>query len=325
MAKYSGRLVKLGIGRETVRGTGVAPTFQVPRTNFSFDDKVVKARSIGGLGTLADSEESFVTTKYGQGDIEAEVRASSFGLFLYSMLGSLSTSGPTDSAYTHSFSLANSNQHQSLTFLVVDENTTEMYKLVMLDSLEFIAELDEVVRFNASFMGKLGTGSSSSMATLAAESKFTKKHLSFKLAANLAGLSGASAISIKTLNITFAKNVTLDDVHGTAEPEDLLNRQVAIEGSLTLNYEDETYKDYMRNNTSRAMEIAWTNTDDTIGASTNPSLTMRFPKVDFFDWEPAYDLDEIVTQTVSFKASRDVSGGNALISTCDLVNDTASY
>ncbi len=325
MAKYTGRLVKLGIGRETVRGAGVAPTFQVPRTSFSFDDKVVKARSIGGVGTLADSEEAFVVTKYGQGDIEAEIRVSSFGLFLYGMLGTLSTAGVVDSSYTHSFSLANSNQHQSLAFLVVDENTTEMYKLVMLDSLEMVAELDEVVMFNASFMGKLGTDSGAAIAAMAAESKFTKKHLAFKIAANLGGIAAASTISLKSLNIAFSKNVTLDDVHGTAEPEDILNRQISIEGSFTLNYEDETYKNYMRDNTSRAMEIKWSNTDDLIGASTRPSLTMQFPKVDFFDWEPAYDLDEIVTQTVSFKASRDVSGGNALISTCDLVNDTASY
>jgi hypothetical protein len=52
---------------------------------------------------------------------------------------------------------------------------------------------------------------------------------------------------------------------------------------------------------------------------------MQFPKVDFFDWEPHYSLDEIVTQTISFKASRDVSGGADAISTCTLVNAQTSY
>lgn len=326
MAKFIGRLVDLGIGRETTRGVGVAPTYAVPHVTFSFDDKVTKARSIAGMSNIQDSEEAFVTTKYGQGDLEGEIRDQSFGLFLYAMLGSLSTSGPTDSAYTHAFSLANNNQHQSLSLLVSDSNTTELYKLAMLDSLEINAELDEIVKYTASFMGKQAVTSSASMPSYAAENKFTKKHLGIKIAANLAGLDAASTIAVKSLTLTISKNVVLDDVLGTAEPEDILNRQISIEGELTLNYEAETYKNYMKDDTQRAMEIKLTNTDAVVGGgSTRPSLTMRFPKVDFFDWEPDYALEDIVTQTISFKANRDISGGNNMISTCSLVNSVASY
>lgn len=325
MAKYIGRLVDVGIGRESSRGVGVAPTYAIPHVTFSFDDKVTSARSVAGMSNIQDSEESFVTTKYGQGDLEGEVRASSFGLLLYAMLGTLSTSGPTDSAYTHSFSLENTNQHDSLSILVSDSNTTEIYKLAMLDSLELTQELDEILKFTASFMSKQANTSAASMPSYLAETKFTKKHLSVKFASNLAGLSGASAVSVKSLTLTISKNVVLDDVLGTAEPEDILNRQIAIEGELTLNYEAETYKNYMKDDTKRAMEIKWTNTDVTIGASTRPSFTIQLPLVDFFDWEPDYSLDEIVTQTISFKANRDISGGNNMISTCQLVNTVASY
>lgn len=326
MTKYVGRLVDVGIARETTRGVGVAPTYAIPHVTFSFDDKVTKARSLAGMSSIQDSEEAFVTTKYGQGDLEGEIRVSSFGLFLYSMLGTLSTAGPTDSAYTHSFSLENSNTHDSLSILVKDENTTELYKLCMLDTLEINAVLDEVVKYSASFMGKQGVGSNSAlMPSYSVESKFTKKHIRVKLASNLAGLSAATPISLKSLRLTISKNVVLDDVLGTAEPEDILNRQISIEGEFTLNYEAETYKNYMKDNTYRALEIAFINTDATIGASTNPSLTFQFPYVDFFDWEPDYSLDEITSQTFSFKANRDVSGGNAMISTCQLVNTVASY
>lgn len=324
MAKFPGRLVDLGIGRETSRGTGVAPTFWVPKIAFSFEDKIVKARSLVGLGKLADSEESFVTTKYGQGDIEGEIRDKSFGLFFYSLLGSLSTSGPTDSAYTHSFSVNNIAAGVSLSLVVKDPNSTEMHKLCMINSLEIRAALDEVVKFVASFLGKQSVGSSGT-ASYIAENKFTKKHISFKVAAALAGLDAASTVSLKNLRLTITKNVVLDDVLGTAEPEDILARSLSIEGELTLNYEDETWKNYMKTPTDRAMEIKLTNTDATIGESTNPSLTLRFPKVDFFGWEPAYALDEIVTQTLSFKANYDVSGGNEIISTCQLVNAQVSY
>lgn len=325
MAKYIGRLVDVGIGRETSRGVGVAPTYAIPHVSFSFDDKVTTARSVAGMSNIQDSEESFVTTKYAQGDFEGEVRLNSFGLILYAMLGTLSTSGPTDSAYTHSFSIENTNQHDTLSILVSDSNTTELYKLAALDSLELTQELDEILKFTASFMSKRSVSSGAAMPSYAAETKFTKKHLGVKFAANLAGLAAASTISVKSLTLTISKNTVLDDVLGTAEPEDILNRQIAIEGEITLNYEAETYKNYMMDDTKRAMEIKWTNTDVTIGSSTRPSLTLQFPLVDFFDWEPDYSLDEIVTQTISFKANRDLSGGNNMISTCQLVNTVASY
>lgn len=327
MAKYIGRLVELGIGRETERGVGVAPTFHVPKTSFSFDDRIVQARSIGSLGKISDSEEAFVTTQYGQGDLEGEIRDQSFGLFLYGMLGALSTDSdtPESDVHTHKFSIQQGNQHQSLTFLVIDLNTTEMYKLVMLDSLEITAELDEVVRYVASFFSKKGVETISTVPIAIAENKFTKKHLSFKVATNIAGLGAAQTVSLKNLVLTIQKNVSLDDVLGTAEPEDILNRQLSVEGTLTLNYEDETWKNYMKAGTARAMEIAFTNNDATIGVSTNPSLTLQFPNVDFFDWEPDYSLEEIVSQTISFKASRKVTGGVDIISTCDLINEVISY
>lgn len=326
MSKYIGRLVDVGIGRETTRGAGAEPTYHLPLTSLSFDDKVTKARSSGSLSKLEDSEEAFVTTQYSQGDMEGEIRAKSFGHILYAMLGSHSVTGPSDEAYTHSFSLSHSNQHQSLALVVEEPNTTELYKLVMLETLEIMAELDEIVKYSASFISKKATSTALTVPAVVTEPKFTKKHLRFKVADSIANLGAATAISLKSLSISFQKNTAIDDVLGTAEPEDILNHQLSIEGEITINYEDETWKNYMKNNTSRAMEIAFINNDETIGSgSVPPSLTIRLPKVDFFDWEPDYTLDEIVTQTISFKASRDVENNADAISLCNLANDVTTY
>ncbi len=326
MAKYIGRLVQLGIAKESTRGGGSAAVYHLPRTSLTFDDKIIQARSVGGLGKIADSEEALITTSYGQGDIEGEVRVKSLGLLLYAMLGSISTSGPTDtSVYTHAFTVAQTNTHQSLSFTVVDSNTSELYKLVMLDSLEITAELDEILKYSAGFMSKKGIPTGATVPVAESETKFTKKHLSFKVASTIGGLAAATAASLKSLTLNISKNLTLDDVLGTAEPEDILNRQLSVEGTITLNYEAETYKDFFTLGTNRAMEIAFTNTDVTIGASTNPSLTIQLPKVDFFDWEPDNSLDEIVTQTVSFKASRDVANAQDIIHLCKLINLVSVY
>lgn len=335
---HIGRRVQLGIAKEGTRGAGASPDYLVPNVSFDFKDDVVKADSAAGLGRLEDSEETFVTTQFGSGSVEGEIRASSFGLFLYGMLvaqggSGYSVAGPTDSAYTHSYALANSNTHQALAFLVSDPDKTELHKLVMLDSLEIRSELDEVVMYTATFLGKKNVTSGLTQATIEDEPKFTKKHLSFKIAATVGALAAASEIRLKSLRLTISKNVILDDVLGTVQPIDIFNRQISVEGEITLNYADqsgvidaESLRDYMILDTNWAVEIKLTNDDETIGAgSTNPSLTIQMPKVSFFDWAPDYSLDEIVAQTVSFKGHYDTANSLAVISTCDLVNGVITY
>lgn len=325
MTTFIGRLLTIGLAKESSRGLGASPTYLLPDITFSFDDKVVKVRETAGIGTIADSDASFVTTKYGAGDLEGEVRDKSFGLLLYNIFGAVSSSGAVDSAYTHTYTLTETNNHQSLCLTVDDANTTEQYRLVMIDKLDLSLELDDVLKYTASFLSKKGNDSGATMATLTAENKFTKANLSFKVATDIAGLAGATAVSVKSLKLTFTKNAVMNDVLGTAEPEDIFNRAFSVEGQVVLNYTDETWKNYMRDNSSKAMEIKFTS-DSNIGAgSTKSCLTFQMPKVDFFEWEPDYTLDEIVTQTVSFKANRDVTNSLAPISTCTLVNGASSY
>ena len=325
MGKFVGRLVTVGVGVEATRGVGVAPTFLLPQASLSFDDKINKVRSIAGLGKLADSEEAFVATKYAQGDIEAELRDDVVGCLLYALFGTLSTSGPTDSAYTHAFSIDNDVDTKSLALVVNDDNTKEIYRMVMLDTLEFTSELDSTVMISASFLSRTAVPSTITMPSIISETKFTKKHVKVKVAANVGSLTAATELAIKRLRLTFSKGAVIDDVMGTAEPEDVLGTQFSVEGELELNYEDETWKDYFTVGTNRAMEIKFVNADVTIGAAINPSLTFRLPKVDFFEWEPNYALGEIVSQRVSFKGSYDSANGLEIVSTCSLVNETVSY
>lgn len=325
MAKIIGRTVDLGVARELIRGDPVAPQIWVPKVEFSFDDKVTKARVPSSLGRIEDEYQSHTIEKWAEGDIGAEVRSQSIGLFLYALTGSSSPSGPTDSLYTHEFgTIQNDNIHDSLTFTVVDSNTTDQYRLVMINTFELTQELEDILRFSSNFLGRTSKGSSAS-ASYITEAKFTKKHLTFKLAATTADLAAASAISLKSFTMTFSKNVVPDNVLGSAEPEDFMNQQFSIDGNFSLNYEDETYKNYMRNNTVRALEAAWENTDYLIGASSYPALTIDLSQCDFFDWEPNYALDEIVTQTVTYKAQYDLGGNDNMVNKLELKNAKDVY
>jgi len=71
MAKYVGRLGTLGLAKEATAGTIVTPTFWLPYTSLSFDDKVEMALEEVAMGRLEDSDSNWVVQKFGEGDIES--------------------------------------------------------------------------------------------------------------------------------------------------------------------------------------------------------------------------------------------------------------
>ena len=100
MAKFIGRQQEVGIARDSSRGTLVAPSFWVPKTNFTVEDKATKARFMGDFGVMSEISDSAVTQKWSEGDMELEVTDKTIGLLLYALFGSLS-SGAFNSVYKH--------------------------------------------------------------------------------------------------------------------------------------------------------------------------------------------------------------------------------
>lgn len=321
MAKFIGRLVQLGLAKESVRGAGASPDIWLPYSSCSVAVRVDEARIGGALGSLADSEEKLVVEKYAEGEVSGEVRSQSIGYLLYALLGSVSTSG--SGPYTHSFSLDESNQHQSLALTIKEGDlVTEMYKLAVLNSLGISVELGGLVNFTAGFIAKAPV-TTSQTPSYTTEYKFSKKHVKIRVASDLSGLDSASDLDIKSLNINFAKNAERDSALGTVQPVDILNKTFSVEGTVNLNYEDNTWRDYMTDGSVKALRITIENTDVDLGGGVYPRLKFEFPKVDFSGWEIDRSLEEIVKQTINFKANYDSSNG--IVSTCELINNKASY
>ena len=328
MTKIIGRLVDVGIGAESSRGGGIAPTFWIPKASINFDDKVVKARSTQTYGNIAmDGAQALPAKNWSQGSIELDMMDKPFGLLLYALLGAKSVSGPSDSAYTHTFTLANTNQHQSLAISVKQLTLANlMYKLSMINSLTMEITPEEMVKITVDFQGKRGVTTSSTVTYATAYNKFIGRDLSFKLATLTSGLTGASNIPLKRLMVKFEKNLYLDHALGTVQPIDILNQGFRITGELELDYQDRTYADFMSDGSYRAMRIKLTNarTESIIGASTNPSFTLDLSKVEFDQWEPSYPNDDISKQKFNFTALYDTVNGN-IINSCTLVNAQSSY
>lgn len=311
--KFVGRRGDLGIAIESTRGTPINPTFWVPWATMSVKDTVEEAREEQGMGVIADSDSKFVTMKMSEGEVESQLYDKALGAILVGVLGASPSTTGSD-PYTHSYTLSNTNTHKTLSLYWSDPDRSDMFPLSMVSSFSVSVEPSGIVNYTTGFMSKVArewTAQTSDFTSLG--NKFLHQHVEVRLASNIAGLSGATPISLKGLELSIEKNTAYDNVMGTVEPEDILNQQLSVSGSLNLNLEDDTYRDFMLNGTYRAMEIK-------LNRSANSSLTLQFPRVDFSEWEPDYTLNEIVKQSINFKANYDAANDNDIISTCELVN-----
>lgn len=317
MTKFVGRRGTLGIAVESSRGTAVAPVFWMPFASMSVKDIVEEAREEQALGVLAESDSKFVTMKMAEGEVEAQLYDKALGAILTGVMGaSPSTSG--SNPYTHTYTLSNTNQPKSVSLYWKDPDRSEIYALGTVDTFQISVEPNGIVNYTVGYKSKVSKDFTSQTPNLTSlGNKFLHQHLQLRLASNIAGLSGATAISVKKLEININKNTVFDTVVGTVEPEDILAQQLAVEGSLELNLEDDTYRDYMLNGTYRAMEIK-------LFRDANSSLTLQFPRVDFSEWEHDYTLNEIAKQTINFKCNYDAANALDIISTCILINSQAS-
>lgn len=325
MSKFIGRLVDVGIAKEASRGAGATPTFWIPKSNVTIDDKVLKARNAGSYGSInAEGNQALTARRHAEGTLEFDMYDKSFGLFLLAALGTVQTSGPTDSAYTHTFTLDNDNQHQSLDISVQEADVAELhYRLSMLDSLELSVVPDDLVKCVATFMSRSSVGTSVTPSYIA-ENKFVGRHLTFKLATLASGLGAASNIPLRSLTLRIEKNTQL--VHNTAsvEPEDILNKGFRITGEIELDYESRDYANLMLDGSYRAVRINLNNAQTLIGTSSTPQFTLDLSRVDFDQWESQRPNDEIASQTLTFTALYDITNSN-VINSCTLVNAQSSY
>ena len=318
MTKFIGRKLSVGRGKETSRGVGVAPTHWLNCLSFNHANKVTKARVEGIFGNITGGDKALVANKWAEGDMEVEMGDKSFALMLLATLGTVS-SAVFSGANKHTYTLQDDNQHDSLSIHTDDPIGDLIFELSMIESIAISITPDELVKYTVSFKSKNSAGNTVS-SSYSAENKFLGRHLTFKLGAATADLDGASGISLKTLNIVFTKNLELDNVLGTVQPEDILNKLFTITGDLELNYEDRTWADYMLNGDYRALRLDLVNTDVTIG-TTNPAFRIDLSKVDFEAWAPEYGTDDIVTQSISFTALYDLGGNDNMINDCYVVNE----
>src|SRR5687767_10969314 len=111
MAKTSGTQVAVGLGIESYAapGVAVAETVFIPWADFSVQGIAEKAHFTSARGLRNQSSNSMIRRKYAQGSLGFIPDVKTMPYFLSLALGSVSSSGVSDSAYTHTFTVNNTN------------------------------------------------------------------------------------------------------------------------------------------------------------------------------------------------------------------------
>ena len=290
-APFTGRRADIGIAKEGTRGTtATSAEYWLPYAAYSFNEKIVKARDDTGLGTLETPRSSDLIKRWNEGELEFNLRDRSLGLILLALFGTeaFSVDTPATGVGQHTFTIAQTNQHQALTVYKKNPVETLAAANAMIKSFSLNVVLDQYVRATVGLISKV-FGNDTETVAYVAENKFRPQDVSIKIADNASGLAAANALTtVRSLTLNVEKNVEDYQGLGSVDPVDFVNKDFQVTGSFELAFENDTYKDYTLLNQLKALSVTLTNAGAVVGTATNPNVQFILDEVDFED----FDIDE---------------------------------
>lgn len=319
-----GRNIEFGVATEASRGSAETTADKWGRkVDANIVERATHVIDETTRGRLEDGEGRRVTQTFIEGDLSGIAHADMLGYLFANLYGLVVTTEVTAAeAYSHVFNLKQTIDHQSLTLFVKDGSVQQhVFSNAMVSSLEISASIDDYVRFTAGFIASV-SATNSDTPSYDTEYDWIARDIVVKIAATEGGLSGASATKAKNISVSFDQGLIRDHVVGSYTPDDIYNGKMMIEGSMTLNLTDETFKDYYLGNDELYMSITLTGEAD-LGSGDNPTLEILLYKVQFTEWNRSGGASDLVTQEVSFRAFYNATDQKQ--SQVTLINPTTSY
>lgn len=326
MAKVIGRTGAIGIAVEATQGTAVAPTFFVPVQSYSFDDKVEYVKNDSAMGRIEEFNDADIIKEWSEGEYGGKIFIDSIGAELTALFGQspTSTQRATSGVYDHAYELANNNDHKSLSVSYVDDVQDVRSPFAMINTWSLEVAVDDYVKRTVNLIGKKSATVTNSPA-YTNEVEFIPSMVSLKLAANAAGLDAASAINVTSFNMEVAKNAEALYVLGSKQPEDIINKQFGVTGSIELYFENTTYRDYVFANTHRAIRLSMVDTSIDLGSGHNPELRFDLNEVVFSEFERGWDSNDPLKQTLNFEALVSVTDNKMISARLTNLQDGSDY
>ena len=311
MTKTSGTQVAVGLGIESYAapGVAVAETVFIPWMAYSLQGVVEKSLFTSSRGIRNVSSNSIIRRKYSQGSIEfiPDVKIMPYALSL--ALGGASSSTVADSAYTHTFTVNNTNATPRTACVTTEEGAiqTAQYLNVVCNTLNFEVS-DDYAKCTIELIGQF-PGSDTISESYANETNFAYHNYTAKFGTSLSNAAGNAATPLKAFSLNINNNVLLDDafLSGSNEITDgnLIFGRVEITGSYTLHFADTTELAKYQANTKNALIVTFTGA--LIGSSSLETIQFKLGKLVLTKPPVEYNIDGLLVLTQEFTVEYDAT------------------
>jgi|AntAceMinimDraft_18_1070375.scaffolds.fasta_scaffold87727_1 hypothetical protein len=261
-------------------------------------------------GRIEDVRDSRIASQMVQITIEGITQVDTIGQLVYAAMGTLSTAAntPETDVNTHTFTVANTNQHPSYSIAFEDPVQDQVCVGCRLESLTTTIVAGEWVTYSATFMGSMPIDATESL-SFTDKQQFSAEQATVRLAAVDGSFAGAG-IDLSTLTLNVTKNTEVHYAFGSVAPKNVINKQFNVTGDFSILNENETYYDLFLAHTPKALEVALSGAN--IGATGTPgSLKIKLEQVVFNTWNNNAGNDEKVMENIEFRAEYNESESDA--------------
>jgi len=310
-----GRREAVGLGIETTPGTSVPPQIWLRWLTNALQNKTSVIQNESAMGVVDRVNDSEVVAKWMEGTVGGKVTSEAIGFLLYGFFGSVSTGAASSGIYPHTFSMNQSSIPSTLTIARDMPLGDQRHSYGVLDNLEITNEAGGWVEVSTAIKARVGVSSTETPTFSTTEKEFTSKHVSLRVAADVASLSGATNIKASRVSIVMERSSEAFNPLGTDDAPEFDRGAFEARGEFVVRMTDSQYEEDFLANTVKALRI-------TIANGTT-SLEFTAGRVRYRELEQSKDKDSIVTATVQWFAEFNTSQNASVVPL--LKNTRVSY
>jgi hypothetical protein len=321
-----GRLKSTAIALESTYGTIGTTLHWISTTSRAINPTPTHVKQDGSFNSISDSCATHLVKNMSSPSIGGYLDYRIAAHMLNAALGTHSASAddPESGVTTHTFTLNElSVTHPSYTIYTAQTAAGIADRAVAgcrMSSLTIEAAQEALVTFTSEWMGKQDKAESSTAAYTKVRD-FQSSDVTVKFASTVAGLAGATAQPMDRFMVNITKNAAERTELGSIEISEVFNGTFNVTGDFDLIQRNDTFRDYIDNDVLVACQFEMTMASVTIGASTNPKITITIPSMKVESWSPTDGNDDLATETCGFTTVNDSSRGGHI--TAVVINDQA--
>lgn len=329
MAKTAGTQLAIGLGMESAAapGTAVAESVFIPWLDFSLQGIAEKSMFIAARGVRNVSSNSMIKRKYAQGSIGIVPDVKIMPYFLALALGGVSSSGISDSAYTHTITVSNTNATPRTATITAEEGAiqTAQYLNCVCNSLN-IEVSDDYAKATAEMIGQF-PGTDTISESYSQETQFAYHQYTAKFGTSLSNAAGNSATPLKAFTLNINNNVLLDEafLSGSNEITDggLVMGRLEVTGSYSLHFSDTTELAKYKANTKNAMIVTFEGA--LIGSSSKETIQFKLGRLVLTSPPIEYNLDGLLILNQEFTVEYEATDLEIQAIVINTVNNASTH